>query len=335
MARPHSSRRGIFQGDAEYQGVRKRRNFRSLKEATIWETSVAFANDNNLPLPDDKAGDGESFTFGGFVKKHFNFLWGSNSSSGDTLKTIKLIYKIIPPDTPIMSIDYECLVDFTSKLKDNGNSNATINRKMAVLSKTLRHAANLELISSIPTIPRHKESVGRIRFYTKLEEERIVNRFDHLGLTEDKHMVRFLLYTGFRWSEAERAERRDVDERSKHLSVWETKADQPRTIPITEPVREAMDYLTNKYPDSRYFFNMKYITFNGHWDRVRCDLGFGDDPHFTIHTLRHTCASRLVQAGVDLRRVQTWMGHKAIATTLRYAHLSPTDLDIAAKALVT
>ena len=52
------------------------------------------------------------------------------------------------------------------------------------------------------------------------------------------------------------------------------------------------------------------------------------------HTLRHSFASRLVMAGVDLRTVQTLMGHKSIEMTLRYSHLSPGHLHRAVELLV-
>src|ERR1019366_8423347 len=45
---------------------------------------------------------------------------------------------------------------------------------------------------------------------------------------------------------------------------------------------------------------------------------------FSWHCLRHTFASRLIMAGVDLRTVQELMGHKSIQMTVRYAHLAPT-----------
>jgi site-specific recombinase XerD len=56
--------------------------------------------------------------------------------------------------------------------------------------------------------------------------------------------------------------------------------------------------------------------------------------NFTWHSLRHTFASRLVMAGVDLRTVQELMGHRTITTTMRYAHLAPAHQAEAVERLV-
>ena len=53
----------------------------------------------------------------------------------------------------------------------------------------------------------------------------------------------------------------------------------------------------------------------------------------TFHTLRHTCASHLVLAGVDLATVKEIMRHKTIEMTLRYSHLAPAHKKAAVEAL--
>ena len=64
-----------------------------------------------------------------------------------------------------------------------------------------------------------------------------------------------------------------------------------------------------------------------------CESRGNSNSTITLHVCRHTCASRLVQAGVSLPIVQKWLGHSHISTTMRYAHLYPEDLMNAVKAL--
>jgi hypothetical protein len=54
----------------------------------------------------------------------------------------------------------------------------------------------------------------------------------------------------------------------------------------------------------------------------------------TIHTLRHTFASRLVQAGVSLPKVSKLLGHSSITTTEIYAHLAPNEVSEEATAVL-
>lgn len=54
-------------------------------------------------------------------------------------------------------------------------------------------------------------------------------------------------------------------------------------------------------------------------------------PAYTPHTMRHTAASRLVQAGVSLDMVQALLGHESYLTTQRYGHLGPSAHEAARK----
>ncbi len=51
----------------------------------------------------------------------------------------------------------------------------------------------------------------------------------------------------------------------------------------------------------------------------------GIEKRATPHSLRHTFASHKAQAGVSLRQVQEWLGHKSLATTQIYLHLDRQD----------
>ena len=67
----------------------------------------------------------------------------------------------------------------------------------------------------------------------------------------------------------------------------------------------------------------KLTNVNKSWDGIVTDAGLSD---FRFHDLRHSFASKLVMAGVDLNTVRELLGHADIAMTLRYAHLAPDKL---------
>ncbi len=51
----------------------------------------------------------------------------------------------------------------------------------------------------------------------------------------------------------------------------------------------------------------------------------GFQKHVTVHTLRHSWATHLLEAGINLRLIQAWLGHSSPTTTMRYTHLTTTS----------
>jgi integrase len=114
-----------------------------------------------------------------------------------------------------------------------------------------------------------------------------------------------------------------------HLHAGETKTDKARAVPATDRVAEILHRRSNRVK----IFSFTRATLRKQWIDLQTAMGLEEDNQFLVHTLRHTCASRLVQRGTSLAVVQVWMGHSSIVTTQRYWHLRPDSLLEGKKAL--
>ncbi len=213
-------------------------------------------------------------------------------------------------------------------LRERGNSNATINRKMAALSKLLRKAEKMGDIHSLPEFRRQREKAGRIRFLDADEEARLFAAIRDRSDDAWRLSV-FLVDTGCRLGEAIGLMWQDVvDDRA---TFWLTKSGRSRTVPLTERARNVLAVPKNgrKGP----FAHMTQPAYRAVWNDAKAETDFGADTQVVPHILRHTCASRLVRGGIDIRRVQMWLGHQTLSMTMRYAHLATNDLDACVKVL--
>src|SRR5262249_32004477 len=124
---------------------------------------------------------------------------------------------------------------------------------------------------------------------------------------------------GLRWE--------NVDFRTGIITVPRAKHGEKRHVPMNDYVRAVLLKLPSR-DRSAYVFPSATgetpINTCNFMNRVfRKALTDGKTETLRWHDLRHTFASRLVMAGVDLRTVQELLGHKTITMTLRYSHLSP------------
>lgn len=215
-------------------------------------------------------------------------------------------------------------VDFLiGKLRERGNSNATVNRKVAALSKLLRKAHKMGDILSLPEFRRQKERSGRIRFLDH-EEEAILFRAVQARDEGYHRLCIFLVDTGARLGEAIGLRWGDIAE--GRATFWITKSGRSRTVPLTRRAQAAIDQQRPRRTGP--FAGILQHQFRSAWNEAKQETGFGADADVVPHVLRHTCASRLVQGGIDIRRVQMWLGHQTLQMTMRYAHLATNDLDM-------
>ena len=219
------------------------------------------------------------------------------------------------------------------ELERDGKSNGTINRRLAALSVMFKHAYRRGYIDRMPMLERKRETQGRIRWLTEDEESIMFRKFVEIGRPYMADMAMILIDTGMRTGELFKLLGRDVDLDEGLAYLWDTKNGRSRSIPLTDRAVQAFkrqEYETNTHP-----FDVTQDSWTHWWGRMKEMVGLKDDAQFVPHCLRHTCASRLVQRGVDLRVVQEFLGHSSINTTLRYAHLAPKDLEKARDALQT
>jgi len=196
-------------------------------------------------------------------------------------------------------------------------SSATVNRKLSALTTLTTTAYELDLIDRRHTIKREREPEGRMRFLTAVEEEQLVSQLDR----ELGEAVEFLIDTGLRVNEMLQLQWSNIKDNQIVLTAGQTKGQRTRTIPLTS---RAAQILMRHRDQVSPFEGVGYRRFAMRFKEASQALNFGED--VTIHTLRHTFASRLVQGGVDLFVVAALLGHSKVATTQRYAHLAAHNL---------
>jgi integrase len=236
-------------------------------------------------------------------------------------------------DIQIGKIDEQTVSELIRKLESRESTTATINRYLASLKTILKH-----MKQATDFITLRKERKGRIRVLSKEEELRVIDLLrntDHGPrrgyFPEVADLVEVLIYTGMRLSEALDMRYEDVDFTTGLISIWINKGDRPRSVPMTSRARRVLE--TRKEGNPVKPFSIKNHQVETAWKWIRKEMGLQRDKEFVPHALRHTCASRMVNKGIDLYVVKDILGHASILTTQIYAHLDPNKLSHAVSVL--
>ena|ERR1700675_1286579 len=209
------------------------------------------------------------------------------------------------------------------EMRRQGLSGSTVNRYRTLVSSIFSHGMAIEWVPSNPVarVKRLKENPGRLRFLDE-EEEISLRKIIRLDCPDREWELDLALSTGMRRSEQFGLK---WDQVSLERGIVEANGKTGRRfIPINSDARGALLALHRISKGSAFVTPEARRTEQRDWRRwfehsvKKADIG-----DFRWHDLRHTFASRLVMAGVDLKTVQELLGHKSVVMTQKYAHLSP------------
>lgn len=251
--------------------------------------------------------------------------WVNTKNEGKAKACAKEAVSFFGPDRALDTITTNDIDEYVKHLRKKGNSSATINRKLASLSALFTDAVERDGCIKKPRIIRQPEPTHRIRYLTPEEEQMLLSLLRQWTQVAVMEAVVVLIDTGMRVGELLAMHFKDIDLRENIISIWQNKGDLPRSIPMTARVREIIERRCDR-SRGLVFFDLSRETLRYYWDRARSAMDLDDDQQFVPHSLRHTCATRLVQAGVSLFVVQKILGHSSITVTERYSHLSQRDL---------
>lgn len=235
----------------------------------------------------------------------------------------------------LANIKPEHIISYLGTCKQAGKADSSISRyfnSIRAFCKHLRkHKLIAEDITQDITAPSFKNKCPRIP--TKEEMLRIVGQPDVTKEhgCRDRAILELLYSSGLRASELCDLSVKDVGDGQVRVECG--KGAKTRTVPITLHAQEAIRaYLTTwraNAQEDEYLFITKY---GKQLTRQYLSVLVGDYSRgagvegVTTHTLRHACATHLLDKGADLRLIQEVLGHSTIASTQRYTHLSSENM---------
>jgi integrase len=212
-------------------------------------------------------------------------------------------------------------------LNEHTKTPATFNRYRAFLSLSFKVGILNSKVTSNPArgFSQRKESAGRKRYLSREEYARVCASIRKLS---PEHLPEFIVsvQTGMRLSEQYTFTWRQVDLDQRKIELVKTKNGSDRTVRLTAEAVAALQELAAQphKPGDRVFRSAHANHTTRDWFKPA--LADARITEYKWHGNRHTYCSWLSMSGASLKDIQELAGHKAIAMSARYAHLSPDHL---------
>jgi integrase len=215
---------------------------------------------------------------------------------------------------------------FRQSRLNEGNSRATSNRYLALLRRMLNIAIEEGYLEANP--------VSRVKLFSEKENlrERILTHNEEAALLSVitlpylRRAVLLSLYAGLRKGEILRLKWGNINADYTEIKIEHTKSGKYRFVPISARISLEL----SRWRDGEFVLGREIMDFKRSWHTALVHSGI---TCCRFHDLRHTFASRLVGAGVDINAVKCILGHSSLLVTERYVHSGKEQLSEAVERL--
>lgn len=265
---------------------------------------------------------------GEFVK-----VYASNNNKESERRSKRQIMRdhLVPffGDMRLDAIGYADVERFKAQQLARKAAAKSVNNRLTVLKRSLTIAVKSKKLAVSPEISLLKAMKPPFRFLSFEESRALLDGAD----AEWRTMILFAMRTGLRQGEmlALRWENVDLARARVHVreAVWRgvlgpPKGGKERTVDLSEETRAALQALPSR-DSGTYVFGKGTVRLTAgetKWPLWRACKRV-ELKRCGWHVLRHTFASHLAMRGVAMKAIQELLGHTSMATTMRYAHLSP------------
>ncbi|MBG15934.1 MAG: integrase [Crocinitomicaceae bacterium] len=163
-----------------------------------------------------------------------------------------------------------------------------------------------------------------------LSKEEVQLLFNQIQNLKHRTILVLIYSCGLRISELINLRIKDIDTKRMLIQIRNSKGNKDRQVQLTNQILSLIKKYYNDYLPENFLINGssggKYSTASIQKIIKRMALKAGIRKNITPHTLRHSFATHLLEDGIDIRYIQTILGHSNIQTTQIYTHVSSKHL---------
>jgi integrase/recombinase XerD len=196
------------------------------------------------------------------------------------------------------------------------------------ISFFFRHVLKIAYV--IPSVIYPRKSTTLPAVMSAVEIKTLID-----SVTNIKHrtIIMMLYSTGMRLCEIAALKITDIDSKLMRIKIVQGKGAKDRFTVLSQQVLMELRAYYLIYKPKEYLFNgdkpgkrysMRSIQHLVQKALIKIGL---DSKNYSVHTIRHSFATHLVDNGTDLHTIKELLGHRSLQTTLQYLHLTSTRID--------